>query len=204
MTADEDDIKEYDEPEFGIELDKLEVPDAAAVPVSKKPVKTPIYEEPEETKPETEVEVDVKAESQKGLRFKVIITAATILVLAALFFLLNHKAIKPLLTSGPRTNSTKSSPEYYTIDPIITNLGENKHIEMSLKLRYLTELKKQNSGIEPMIRDSILMLLNSPDTQKKVNESDLKKLKPYINNRLTNFLKSNYGDEVILKELKVY
>ncbi len=204
MTADEDDIKEYDEPDFGIELDKLKVPDAAAIPVSKKPVKTPIYEEPEETIPEIEVEAEVKAESQKGLRFKVIITAATILVLAALFFLLNHKAIKPLLTSWPRANSTKSSPEYHTIDPIITNLGENRHIEMSLKLRYRTELKEQNSVIESMIRDSILMLINSPDTQKKVNESDLVKLKPYINNRLTNFLKSNYGDEVILKELKVY
>lgn len=204
MTADEDDIKEYDEPEFGIELDKLEVPDAAAVPVSKKPVKTPIYEEPEETRPEVEVDVDVKEESQKGLRFKVIVTAAIILVLAALFFLLNHKAIKPLLTSWTRANSTKSSPEYHTIDPIITNLGENRNIEISLKLRYRTELKEQNSGIESMIRDSILMLLNSPDTQKKVNESDLKKLKPYINNRLTNFLISNYGDEVILKNLKVY
>lgn len=205
MTADEDDIKEYDEPDFGIELDKLEVPDAAAVPVSKKPVKTPIYEEPEETRPEVEVDVDViKEESQKGLRFKVIVTAATILVLAALFFLLNHKAIKPLLTSWPRANSTKSSPEYQTINPIITNLGENRNIEISLKLRYRTELKEQNSGIESMVRDSILMLLNSPDTQKKVNESDLVKLKPYINNRLTNFLKRNYGDEVILKNFKVY
>ncbi len=202
MTADKDDSKEYDDPEFGIELDKLEVPAAASIPVSKKPDKTPIYEKPEETKPE--IEVDVEAESQKGLRFKVIITAATILVLAALFFLLNHKAIKPLLTSGPRANSTKSSPEYHTIDPIITNLGENGQIEISLKLRYRTELKEQNSGIESMIRDSILTLLNSPDTQKKVNESDVVKLKPYINNRLTDFLKRNYGDEVILKNLKVY
>lgn len=202
MTADKDDSKEYDDPEFGIELDKLEVPDAASIPVAKKPDKTPIYEKPEETKPE--IEVEVEAESQKGLRFKLIVTAATILVLAALFFLLNHKAIKPLLISGPRANSTKSSPEYHTLDPIITNLGENKHIEISLKLRYRTELKEQNSGIEPLIRDSILMFLNSPDTQKKVNESDLVKLKPYINNRLTDFLKNDYGDEVILKELKVY
>ena len=202
MTADKDNIKEYDDPEFGIELDKLEVPDIASIPVLKKPVKTPIYEEPEETEPE--VEVEVEAESQKGLRFKLIVTAATILVLVALFFLLNHKAIKPLLISGPQANSTKSSPEYHTLDPIITNLGENRHIEISLKLRYRTELKEQNSGIESLIRDSILMFLNSPDTQKKVNQNDLVKLKPYINNRLTNFLKSAYGDEVILKELKVY
>jgi len=208
MTADKDDSKEYDDPEFGIELDKLEVPDAASIPVSKKPDKTPIDEEPEETKPEIEVEIEVEVEvevaSQKGLRFKVIITAATILVLAALFFLLNHKAIKPLLISLPRANSTKSSPEYHTLDPIITNLGENRHIEIYLKLRYRTELKEQNSGIEPLIRDSILMFLNSPDTQKEVNENDLVKLKPYINNRLTNFLKNDYGDEVILKKLKVY
>lgn len=200
MTADKDDIKEYDDPEFGIELDKLEVPEVASLPVSKKPVKTAIYKEPEQTKPEVEVE----AESQKGLSFKLIVTAATILVLAALFFLLNHKAIKPLLISGPRANSTKSSPEYHTLDPIITNLGENRHIEISLKLRYRTELKEQNSAIESLIRDSILMFLNSPDTQQKVNESDLVKLKLYINNSLTNFLKSDYGDEVILKALKVY
>jgi len=202
MTADKDDIKEYDDPEFGIELDKLEVPDVASIPASKKPDKTPIYEKPEETEPE--IEVEVEAESQKGLRFKFIIAAATILVLTALLFLLNHKAIKPLLISGPKANSTKSSSEYHTLDPIITNLGENRHIEISLKLRYRAELKEQNSGIEPLIRDSILMFLNSPDIQKKVHESDLVKLKPYINNRLTNFLKTDYGDEVILKELKVY
>lgn len=206
MTTDKDDSKEYEDPSFGIELDKLEVPDLASIPVSKKPDKTPTYEKPEETKPEieVEVEVEVEAESQKGLRFKLIVTAAAILVLAALFFLLNHKAIKPLLISGPKANSTKSSTEYHTLDPIITNLGENRHIEISLKLRYRAELKEQNSGIEPLIRDSILMFLNSPDIQKKVHENDLKKLKTYINNRLTDFLKNDYGDEVILKELKVY
>ncbi|MBC8434381.1 MAG: flagellar basal body-associated FliL family protein [Desulfobacterales bacterium] len=206
MTADKDNIKEYDNPEFGIELDKLEVPEVASIPVSKKPVETPIYEEPEETEPEVEVEVevDVETESQKGLRFKLIVAAATILVLAALFLFLNHKAIKPLLISELRVNSTTSSNEYHTLGPIITNLGENRHIEISLKLRYRTELKEQNSAIESLIRDSILMFLNSPDTQQKVNESDLVKLKLYINNSLTNFLKNDYGDEVILKELKVY
>jgi flagellar basal body-associated protein FliL len=202
MTTDEDDRREYDDTDFGIELDKLEVPDAASIPVAKKTDKTPTYEKTEETEPE--IEVDVEIESQKGLRFKVIIAAATIPVLAALFFLLNHTAIKSLLISGPQANSTKSSPEYHTLDPIITNLGENRHIEISLKLRYRAELKEQNSGIEPLIRDSILTFLNSPDIQKKVHESDLKKLKPYINNRLTNFLKNDYDDEVILKALKVY
>jgi flagellar basal body-associated protein FliL len=206
MAADKDDLKEYDDPEFGMELDKLEVPDVDSIPVSKKPDKTPIYEKPEETEPDIDVEaeVEVEAKSPKRLRFKLFITATTILVLAALFFLLNHKAIKPLLISGPQANSTKSSTEYHTLDPIITNLGENRHIEIYLKLRYRTELKEQDSAIEPLIRDSILMFLNSPDTQKRVNESDLVKLKTYINNRLTDFLKSDYGDEVVLKELKVY
>ena len=202
MTTDEDDSKEYEDSQFGIELDKLEVPDAASIPVSKNPDKTPTYEKTEETEPE--IEVDVEVESQKSLRIKVILAATTILVLAALFFLLNHQAIKPLLIAGSQANSTKSSPEYHTLDPIITNLGENRHIEISLKLRYRAELKEQNSGIEPLIRDSILMFLNSPDIQKKVHESDLVKLKPYIKNRLNNFLKTDYGDKFILKELKVY
>ncbi len=204
MPTDKDDSKEYDDPEFGIELDKLEVPEAASISVLKRPVKTPSYEAPEKTISKIEVDVEVEAASQKGLRFKVILAAAIILVLAALFFLLNHKAINPLLSSWLKANSTKSSPEYHTLDPIITNLGENRHIEIYLKLRYRTELKEQNSGVESLIRDSILMFLNSPDTQEKVNESDLVKLKPSINNRLTDFLKSAYGDEVILKELKVY
>ncbi len=88
MTTDEDDSREYDDTDFGIELDKLEVPDAASIPVAKKTDKTPTYEKTEETEPE--IEVDVEIESQKGLRFKVIIAAATIPVLAALFFLLNQ------------------------------------------------------------------------------------------------------------------
>ena len=193
------DLNDIDDFDSGIELDKIEVPKTAARPISKKPSKAPIAEKPGKT----EIEVDSEVEPKKGLKFKVVIVVSFIFLGAALFFLSKQEHIRTLFL-GKGQNSAGSAVEYHAIDPIITNLGADKHIKISLMIKNHTKLKKQISAAESVIRDRILMFLTSQDTKRVINESDLGKVKSYINAELTHMLQSDYSDEIVLKELMVY
>jgi len=124
--------------------------------------------------------------------------------LGAALFLVSQQELIRTSFLGKGQNSAESAVEYHAIDPIITNLGADKHVKISLMIKNNTKLKKQISVTESIIRDRILMLLTSQDTKRVINESDLGKVKSYINDELTYMLQSDYKDEIILKELIVY
>lgn len=192
-----------DDFDSGIELDKIEVPKSAATPISETPAKAPISETPAKTEIEVDAEVDAEVEPKKGLKFIVVIVVFFIFLGAALFFLSQQDHIKTsFLGQGP--NSSESAVEYHAIGPIITNLGADKHIKISLMIKNRNKQKQQIAVTESIIRDKILMFLTSQDTKRVINESDLGKVQSYINNELTHMLQSDYKDEIVLKELMVY
>ena len=199
MTEKDNDI---DDPDVGIELDKIKVPKTDSAPSSQEPgtSKAPISEKPGKTEPEAESEIVLP----KKIRLKVIMAVAAIVLAAALFFLWNQKIIKLPFLARKGKDSAKASPAYHTIAPIITNLGEKRHIQISLMIENNPELTQQISAVDPIIRDDILMLLTSAEVKRMIKESDLEKLKSYIETKIKNLLKSNYNDKIILKELKVY
>ncbi|MBL7179764.1 MAG: flagellar basal body-associated FliL family protein [Desulfobacterales bacterium] len=200
MTEKDNDI---DDSKLGIELDKLEVPKIDPAPISKAvdTGKAAVLENLGKIEHEVESEA---GPSPKKPGFKVILATAAVVLAAGLFFLLNQKIIKLPFLTGNGKGSAVTSIAYHTIDPIVTNLGANKHIEISLMFKNDPELTKQISAANPIIRDDILMLLTSADMKKKIKESDLENLKSYIENEVTNRLKNNYNDKIILKELRVF
>jgi flagellar basal body-associated protein FliL len=191
-----------DDPGVGIELDKIKVPKTDSAPGSQEPgtSKASITEKPGKIELEAESEIVLPKKS----RLKVIMAVAAIILAAALFFLWNQKIIKLPFLARKGKDSAKASPAYHTIAPIITNLGEKRRIQISLMIKYDPELAQKISAVDPIIRDDILMLLTSADVKRMTKESDLEKLKSYIENKLKSLLKSNYNDKIILKELKVY
>ena len=122
----------------------------------------------------------------------------------ALFFLGKQYILKIPFISGKEKTGLKSASGYHALDPIITNLGGNRQIKISLMIRYHPELKEHITGIEPIARDSILAFLTSPDIKKIATESNLATLKSYIDNEITNMLKNDYNNDILLKELVVY
>jgi len=195
-----DDLNDIDDLDDGIELDKIEVPKRDSVSIAQKPAKVPTSEKTANAEPDLEFE----AAPAKGAKFKIIVAVSVVGLAAALFLLWNLNIIKFAPGSGKEKNVARPAPANHTIDPIITNLGENQRIKISLMIKNDVEFRKQISKIEPIIRDRILMFLTSADTKKMINESDLKKLKLYIRDYITHLLQSNYNGKIVLKELKIY
>jgi flagellar basal body-associated protein FliL len=193
-------LNDVDDFDSGIELDKIEVPKIDAKPVSKTPDETSDSEE----NGETEFVLETEDESKKGLNFKVVIAVSAIILGTAVYFLSQQKHIEWTSFSKQEPNSVDTVVEYHAIDPIITNLGADKHIKIYLMIKNHNNLNNQISVTEPIIRDRILMFLTSQGTQRVINESDLEKVKSYINDELTYMLQSDYKNEVILKNLMVY
>lgn len=196
-----DDLNDIDDDiDTGIELDKIEVPKKDSIPTSEKPAKDPSSEKPAKT----ELEIEPEAAPQKPSKLKIIM-AATVLGLALVLVLLWQLKIIPFPpASGSGQKSAGAAPAYHALDPIITNLGPNRHVEISLIIRNHTKLKNRTLDIEPVIRDTILTFLTSPGIRKMANEGDFGKLKPHIKNQITNILQTDYNNTIILKELKVY
>jgi len=172
------DLNDIDDDDFdsGIELDKIEVPKTVGRPISETPAKAPIAEKTAEI----ELDVEPEVKPKKGLKFKVVIVVSFIFLGAAVFFI--HQKTS-FLGQGPKR--AEPAVEYRAVDPIITNLGADKHIKISLMIKNHTKLKEQIFVTESVIRDKILMFLTSQDTKRVINESDLKKVKSYINAELT-------------------
>lgn len=192
-------LDEIDDFDSGIELDKIEVPKGPARPFAETPAQTSVAETPAEA----EMEIDFDVEPKKGLKIKAVIVVAFILLGAAVLLVSQKQQLKNSFI-GIGSNRTGSAVEYHPLVPIITNLGAEKHIKIALIIKNHNKLDKQMSVTESIVRDRILMFLTAPNTKRIVNESDLAKVKSYINDELTYMFQSDYKDEIILKELVVY
>lgn len=185
------DIDNLDDSDTGIEIDKLEVPKSDAVAVPAKPVKT-------------EFEIEPEAPPEKPFKFK-LVAALLLTGFAVVLFLLWHLQIISLpFTSKTGNKRASSGSAYHTIAPIITNLDENRRIEISLMIKDHPEAGLRTADIEPVIRDAVLIFLTSADTRKMVNQSDLGKLKPYLKSQITKRLLADYSDLIVLKDIKIY
>lgn len=191
-----DDIDDFDS---GIELDKIEVPKGPARPFAETPDQASVAETPAGA----EMEIDFDVEPKKGLKIKMVIVAAFILLGAAVLLVSQQQQLKNSFI-GIGSNRTGSAVEYHSLVPIITNLGAEKHIKIALMINNHNKLDKRMSVTESVVRDRILMFLTAPNTKRIVNESDLAKVKSYINDELTYMFQNDYKDEIILKELVVY
>lgn len=198
LFMENNDLNDIDDFDSGIELDKIEVPKVAARPVAQKSAEAPASEEPGKTEFELESEVD----PQKRLKFIMVIVVFIFVGAAVVLVSQQEKLRAWFLGQGPKSDG--SAVEYQAIAPIITNLGTDKHIKIALMIKNSAELKKQILVTESIVRDKVLMFLTSQNTKRVINESDLDKVKSYINDELTHMLQSDYQDEIVLKELMVY
>lgn len=201
MVMENNDLNDTDDlgdGDIGIELDKLEVPKKDTLPIPDKPAKDASSKKPDRI----EIEIEPEAAPKKTSKLKIIAAAIVIGLTMVLILLWQLKIISFPLVSG--SGKMSAAPAYHAIDPVITNLGPNKHVKVSLIIRNHAGLENRMSDIEPVIRDTILTFLTSPGIKKMADEGDFGRLKPYIKNQITNILQTDYNDTVVLKELKVY
>lgn len=180
------------DPEVGFELDKIEIPKGP-----EKRDQTKVSEKPLQTEPEAEPTLKSLPKT-KTIFF---IAVPVILVLAIISFFM----FKMIMSSSIKIERGNSKPgTYQKIEPIITNLGKNSYVEISLMIRFNPEKREQFFILKSEIKDNILMFLSSPDFKKHVADSKSGKNETHIYNELTKLLKNNYQNQVVLTELHVY
>jgi flagellar basal body-associated protein FliL len=187
-----------DGPDLGIDIDKIEVPISDPDSGNKAPHEIEAEKEPDESvdKPEAES----KTRRGRGVKFGMVITVSVIALIAGfLFFWQKNHVISKVEEKRETLTQT-----YLKIEPIITNLDENKRIKISLMIRYNSESVKQVSEVDSSIRNDILMFLTSPNTKETIKSYDSVMLRSYIENEVTRIVKDEYIDEIIFSEIKVY
>jgi len=177
--------------EDSFELDKIVIPKAPEKRDQSKASEKPLQIEPE-------TEPTIKPLPKKKAIF--FIGVPVILVLAMIsFFML--KLIMPSFSKIERGNSKPGA--YQKIEPIITNMGKNSYVEISLMIRFNPKKREQFSILKSEITDTILTFMSSPDFQKHVADSEPEKNETHVYNELTKLSKNNYQNQVVLTEIHV-
>ncbi len=185
---DEDiDSQELDDFDGDVELDKIVLPESTQQPDASLGSEDP-------TVHLTEIKPELEPRHPK--RQIVIIAVAVISILAALSLL-------SLMLSSRQETAQKVGP-YRKIDPIISNLGENRRIKISLLIRTAPATKKSYDILEARIRDVVLTFLVSTEIQKIIQLGERRNMEIAIHKELTVFLEKKYINQTFIKELKVY
>lgn len=197
MAAENNESNEFDESRGSdnIELDKIELSKIELSKIPQQPVAFSVSEKPAVPMPPKEPELKPKGKK----RLIAIIAVSVILFLVAFFF----PVLKPVMIFSRHETGEKVGP-YRKIDPIITNLDENRRIKILLFIRTAPARKEFYEILEARIRDGVLTFLVSTEIKKIIQLGDFKRMEAAIHKELTVFLDQNYMDQTFIKALKVY
>ncbi len=184
---DDIDSQELDDLDDDVELDKIVLPES-----TQQIDASLVSEDP--TVHLTGIEPELEPGHPK--RQIAIIAVAVISILVIL-------SLATLMTSSRQETAQKVGP-YQKINPIITNIGENRHIKISLLIRTAPATKKAYDILETRIRDGVLTFLASTEIKKITQLEGRRKMEAAIHNELTVFLKKKYMNRTLIREVKVY
>ncbi len=194
---------DQDDSDKGFELDKLDIPTVSEEP---KPEAVPRKDPAAESEPAPdsgpEPETDAAPASgsiAKAIRMAIIgCLALLILVLGGIF------AFKMVRSAAVTAEvDAVETLTYHEIDPIVTNLGRNNHINIVVAIQVNPNKEPEFLIFQSKARDTILSFLVSPELRKQINGSGVKKKEIHIHDELIKRLQSEYGNRVVIRELRV-
>lgn len=186
-----DELKALEDPDSGIELDKIELPaprESHPPPLSGRPPEPP-----------KAAAVAEGASHRPAFIWIAGLAAGLILVVVLAVFML-----KVTGAFGIFSMEGKTSVRYRRIDPIITNLGEHHHARILLRVRLDPESKARMMSLTPAIIDSILTFVASPEIQKMIRNADPETLAALVRNEISAFVKREHRHRVVLEEIEIY
>jgi flagellar basal body-associated protein FliL len=206
----DDDLQDLEDPDFGIELDKVEIPKTdetdgpdtiSEEPSPVKPESAPPPDEPESARPPAEPEaVPLPSPPKKKIPLVLIAAPACVILIILGFFMM-----KTLL---PVQRHEKAQPPqlgtYAPVEPMLTNLGDDRHIEIWLMSRSAPGNKEQTSILLSQAKHHIIMLVTSAEIQRQLADGVSEELvASHIHDEITLLLAKNFPNQIILKELMV-
>ncbi len=202
-------IEDLDDPSHGFELDKLELPKSSN--------KSDRKSNPDKS-PRTDSEPDGGAdlESAAGLESKptsVMVsryTAKTMRVLLivvsvlAILAIIGYFIARMLLPATAVEVTRESVPgSFQSIEPIVTNLGDNGYVHIALMLWFHPEREAQSFLFQSKVKDTVLGFMASSDLKKQFAKNSSAKMQAYLSDELTRLLEQSYPNQVILTEIRL-
>lgn len=192
-----------DDPDQGFELDKLDIPKVPEEPETEaspredtSAVSEPASDSGPQSKPDT---APAKGSIVKTIIMAVIgCLALLILVLGGIFAF--NMVRSPAVTAEVDTIETLT---YHEIDPIVTNLGHDNHINIVVAIQVNPNKEPEFLIFQSKAKDTILSFLVSPELRKQISGSGVKKKEIHIHDELIKRLQSEYGNRVVIRELRV-
>jgi flagellar basal body-associated protein FliL len=201
--------KNVDGPDNGFELDKLEIP---KLPPKGKTEPVPdITQEKEfqataesEAQPETGPTEDLsRVSNPKTLKkyLYLVIISGGLIILLGIIGLMATKAMQPKLTSADRVETDLGI--YHPIEPIITNLVDNRYVHIILMLRSNSKETTRFMALESKVIDTVFGFLGSTNFQRQIAHGGSAKVKSVLYNELTELFEEKYPNQVVLSDVRL-
>jgi len=176
---------------FGLELDKMEIPSVS----STKRVEEGWYR-------------GVQDRSGSGRnwasKLKAFLLILGVLLPFALVFFLWDRGVVDL----PYLDSKKAIRElerYATVGPIMTNVGKNEHIKLTVQIECKNvNLKNKVNEISSAIKSKILVILSSPEAKDRLRRQDYASLKSEFKKEINRLLRKSSIKAVYIADIVRY
>lgn len=198
-----------DDPDSGFELDKLEIP---KLPPKREtsPAPSSLQENTTQNRTKSDVlpetgptEKPAHASKSKLITkpMNLIIISGGLIIVLGIIGLMATKVMQPQSTSADRVNTDLGI--YKVIEPIITNLGDERYITIILMLRSHSKETTQFMAFESKVIDTVFGFLGSADFQRQVAHGGSGKVKAVLYNELTELFEEKYPNQVVLSEIRL-
>ncbi len=199
----------FDDPDNGFELDKLEIPKPS--PESKPTTVVDVNHKTDtHSTPESEVLIEPESLNEltpvpRSKKFSKLI----ILLVISIGLILLFGIVGVFLIKSMQANKTAAHTEvadlgiYQAIEPIVTNLGDNRYVYIALMLRSHSEQNTQFMAFQSKVVDAVFSFLGSTDFKRHVAHGGSAKMRSVIYNELTTLLDEKYPNQVILSEVRL-
>ena len=176
----------------GLELDKIDLSDGQPGPA---PPPLPVQETGGHAKNKS---------SGNSSKLQVIFLVAGVAALfAAVFFLWDRAIIDlPLLESK---QAQRALERYATVGPLMTSIGKDQHVKMTIMIECNNNsLKNRVIELESIIKNNLLMVLNSKEAKPSLDKKDYMSLKPQFLKQINGLLKGEPVENIYFSQVVRY
>lgn len=183
--------------ESGLELDKIELP---ALP-STEPKKPP---KPQPQKKEKGIERPPEAK-RVTTRVKLCVTAFVVLLVTITGILMAFSDKLNLSLPFFKDAPYEKPPTYVSVGPVLTSAGNGETIKMTVDINCKSvKLRKKITDMDNRIRNRIVLILQSPEANRLLQESDYVALRQYMTENIKTIMPGDLVKDIYISEFLRY
>ena len=145
-----------------------------------------------------------KKTSSKSLKLQVFILLAGVASLfAAVFFLWDQSIVDlPMLESRA---AKRAMEKYVSVGPVMANIGKNQHVKITVLIECKNKsLRKRVAELQSIIKNNLMMVLNSKEARPFIDKKDYSSLKPQFLKQINVLFKGEPIENIYFSQIVRY